>query len=47
MVTPGASRNPPFPLGNATDKKHVTAIAAKTLALRVFIGQGANRVFDT
>ena len=46
MVTPGVSR-PRFSLSNATDKKHVTAIAAKTLALRVFIGQGANcEVFD-
>ena len=33
---------PPPPLATPLIRKHVTAIPAKTLALRVFIGQDAN-----
>ena len=41
MVTPGAGRSPPI-LATPLIRKYVTAIPAKILALRVFIGQEAN-----
>ena len=45
MVSPqnGDTRGgPPPPLATPLNRKHVTAIPAKTLPLRVFIGQDAN-----
>ena len=44
MVSPlnGDTRGEPPPLATPLIKNHVTAFPAKALALRIFIGQGAN-----